>query len=273
MSEDATHNQKAFAHKKSLGQNFLTSDIVPKWLTAAADLNPKETVLEIGPGTGMLTQELLRQGARVCALEADIRAVEYLQTHFATEVASGQLTIVHTDARLLSLEELGLETGRYSVVSNIPYYLSGFLLRQLLETPIQPRTLVFLMQKEVVHRITRDQKSSLLSLSVHAFGEPEYVKTVTRGHFNPSPKVDSAILAVRNISHERLAGLPPTFFFDLLHLGLGSKRKQLVGNLSQHYERKVIEGIFSELSIPKTARGEDLPLSLWVALGKALYRS
>jgi 16S rRNA (adenine1518-N6/adenine1519-N6)-dimethyltransferase len=144
------------------------------------------------------------------------------------------------------------------------------LLRQLLEAEALPRTLIFLMQKEMVERIVRDKKSSLLSLSVRAFGDPLYIKTVSRGHFYPVPKVDSAILAVRNISRERLFGVPPDLFFSLLHLGLGSRRKQLIGNLSQNYSREHLLRVFAELDIPPTARGEDLPLATWVSLARTL---
>jgi 16S rRNA (adenine1518-N6/adenine1519-N6)-dimethyltransferase len=262
-----------FAHKKSLGQNFLTSNIVPGWLCDAADLAPEETVLEIGPGTGALTKELLSRGMKVIAVEADSRAVALLKEEYTEALTSGQLTLHHADARMLEPRELGLCDQKFSVVANIPYYLSGLLLRKLLESTIQPRTLVFLLQKELVARIARDKKESLLSLSVKVFGDPTYIRTVGRGHFNPPPKVDSAILAVRAISRERLRGVPAPFFFELLHRGLGNKRKQLIGNLSQVYNRQSLEKIFIAEGIPLTCRGEDLHLLTWVSLAKALAKA
>jgi 16S rRNA (adenine1518-N6/adenine1519-N6)-dimethyltransferase len=268
--DDGGTPRTTFAHKKSLGQNFLTSAIVPQWLCDAAALIPKETVLEIGPGTGALTRELLSRGMNVIAVEADVRAIAVLEAEFAEALASGQLTLRHADARTLKLRELGLRDHEFSVVANIPYYLSGLLLRKLLENDIQPRTLVFLLQKELVARIARDTKESLLSLSVKVFGDPTYIRTVSRGHFNPPPKVDSAILAVHAISRERLLGVPATFFFELLHLGLGNKRKQLIGNLSQVYERQLLENIFAREDLSLTCRGEDLPLTIWISLAKSL---
>jgi 16S rRNA (adenine1518-N6/adenine1519-N6)-dimethyltransferase len=263
-------SERSFVHKKSLGQNFLTSDVVPKWLYAAARLTLPETILEIGPGTGRLTKELLAHGHKVVAIEADARAIAILEETFSAAILSGHLHLHHSDARTLDLEKLGFTDHGYAVIANIPYYLSGFLLRQLLETPIQPHTLVFLMQKELVERIARSEKESLLSLSVKAFGEPAYVKTVSRGHFNPSPKVDSAILAVHSISRDRLVGLDQEFFFSLLHTGLGSKRKQLIGNLSQLYPRELLERSFAELGLKPTVRGEDLRLETWIALCQTL---
>ena len=261
-----------FAHKKSLGQNFLTSDVVPRWLADAARLTPGETVLEIGPGTGMLTRELLGRGVKVVAIETDQRAVAILEEAFPEAISSGQLTLHHSDARELDLANLGLTDHGFTVVANIPYYLSGFLLRRLLETTIQPKTLVFLMQKELVARIARDKKASLLSLSVRAFGDPAYVKTVTRGHFNPSPKVDSAILAITNINRDRLLGVGAEFFFTLLHLGLGSKRKQLIANLSSAFPREAIASALSTLEVSPTVRGEDLTLAEWVSLAQAFKK-
>ncbi len=259
-----------FAKKKSLGQNFLTSPVVPGWLCDAAHLAPGTTVLEIGPGTGALTSELLARGARVIALEADSRALDYLTIQFAEAIAAKQLTLHHGDARHLNLTEPGLTDQQFSVVANIPYYLSGLILRQLLDTTVQPRTVVLLLQKELVERIVRDKKSSILSLSVRAFGEPKYIKTVSRGHFAPPPKVDSAILAVYDINHDRLGKLASQDFFTLLHQGLGQRRKQLLGCLSGYHDRATLIKYFTKLAIPITARGEDLPLSTWIRLATVL---
>ncbi len=268
MSDSQTHSP--FAHKKSLGQNFLTSDVVPKWLCEAANLPAGELVLEIGPGTGILTKELLARGFKVVAVEADVRAVSYLKEHFKEVCTLGQLTIHQLDVRSLDLTNLGFSDKKFAVVANIPYYLSGFLLRNLLETSIQPHTLVFLMQKELVARIAKDKKESLLSLSVKAYGNPTYIRTVSRGHFNPSPKVDSAILTIKNIHRDRLQGLATDFFFSILHLGLGNKRKQLVGNLSQVFDRERVLSIFQTIGLDLAIRGEDVSLESWIKLTSKL---
>ena len=256
-----------FVHKKSLGQNFLTSDVVPRWLTEAGEVSNDDLVVEIGPGAGALTKVLLETGAKVVALEADSRAVVILEELFATHISSKQLTLIHTDARELSVGDLGLHHHQFKVIANIPYYLSGFLLRTFLENPIQPSVLVFLMQKEVVERIAREPKSSILSLSVQAFGVPKYVKTVTRGHFNPKPKVDSAILRVSDITTTHFASKDEQdLYFELLHLGFGQKRKQLLSNFSHRFKREALEHLFASLSIKLDARAETLPLKTWLQL-------
>ena len=260
-----------FEHKKSLGQHFLTSDVVPGWMCDAAEITEDDLVLEIGPGTGALTKVLLERGARVLALEADERAIDSLNTTFATKIAAERLTIEHYDVRALDFGTLEqLRNQPYKIVANIPYYLSGFLFRTCLEADPQPESLVFLVQKEVASRIARAEKESILSLSVKVYGEPSYIKTVTRGHFAPPPAVDSAIIAIYDISKARLTDVNPEHFFALVHLGMGAKRKQLLGNLAKIYDRNELVHIFSTLGIAETVRGEDLPLETWVKLAAKL---
>lgn len=259
-----------FIHKRSLGQNFLTSDVVPKAMVKAAEVVASDTILEIGPGTGMLTKSLLATGATIIALEADTRAVAILNETFASAIASGKLTVIHGDARTIDCTNLGLQPLSFKVVANIPYYLSGFLLRTLLETTTQPSSITFLIQKELAQRIARDKKSSLLSLSVRAFGTPKYVQTVSRGHFRPMPKVESAILHISDISRDRFKNFTTQHFFTLLHLGLGQKRKQLLTNFSTTYPRETVENHLTALGLPITIRGEDIPLDEWCKLATLL---
>ena len=257
----------SFQHKKSLGQNFLTSDVVPRWMCDAAHITTGHTVLEIGPGTGALTRELLKRGATVIAIETDERALAVLETKFADALQTKQLQLHNLDARALDIAALGLTDHAFSVIANIPYYLSGFLLRRILQNPIQPHTLVFLMQKEVVTRIARDSKESLLSLSVKAFGTPKYIKTVSKGHFHPQPKIDSSIRAVTAITFSHFASLAESeFFFHILHLGFGQKRKQLLSNLAKEYDRTVLTNIFIDCQLLLTVRAEDIAIETWGTL-------
>jgi len=264
-----------FETKKSLGQHFLTTGIVPGWMCDAACVTAGDIVLEIGPGTGALTREILARGATVIALEADHRALEVLAEDFKEEIAQGALHLHHADVRSVSLEAIPeLCDHAYKCVSNIPYYLSGMLFRLLLESSVQPECLVFLVQKEVAKRVAsslaRKEKESILSLSVKAYGEPSYVRTVSKGHFAPAPKVDSAIVLVRNIHRDNFADVKKSFFFELLHLGFGQKRKQLLGNLSKLFSKEALVTVFSTLSLPVSTRAEDVPLEMWLKLAGAL---
>lgn len=263
-------HEERFVTKKSLGQNFLNNPTVPRAMCEAADLRPGETVVEVGPGTGALTRELLARGAKVIALEADTRAIEILQETFAEACAEGSLEVHHADLRRFDLGTLPLKDQGYVVVSNIPYYLTGMLFRTFLEHSAQPRTLVFLIQKEVAKRITssreRGEKESLLSLSVKIYGEPHYVRTVPRTHFTPQPNVDSAIVLIDRITRARAEQVDAAHFFDILHLGFGKKRKQLLGNLTAAYPRETLIPVFSTLGLALDVRAEDLSLDTWCAL-------
>jgi 16S rRNA (adenine1518-N6/adenine1519-N6)-dimethyltransferase len=252
-----------FEHKKSLGQHFLNSDYAPKKMCDAANLTEGDVVIEVGPGTGILTKEILARGANIIAIEADPRAIAALQETFPEEIANKQLTIHHHDARTLNPADFGVTDHKYKVVANIPYYISGSLFRSFLDTDCQPTDLVFLVQKEVAQRIARDVKESLLSLSVKVFGNPSYICTVKRGHFNPPPKVDSAVVAITGISRDSFGSLARSKLFSLLHLGFGQKRKQLLGNLSKEYEREAVSVIFTELGIPLDIRAEDVEPQTW----------
>lgn len=263
-----------FQHKKSLGQHFLTSAVVPGWMCDAASVQPGDVVVEIGPGTGALTRELLVRGAKVIAIEADTRAIAILHETFATAIDEHQLLIQHGDARQLDANTLEVPAGNYKVVANIPYYLSGFLFRTFLETAHQPSDIIFLVQKEVAKRATaelaRNEKESLLSLSIKAYGSPTYVRTVTRGHFEPKPQVDSAIIAIHSINRDAFQAIDEGLFFELLHLGFGKKRKQLLGNLSVTFNRAEILRSFSAVGLPENVRAEDMNITMWLALCRSL---
>lgn len=263
-------SDEKFLHKKSLGQHFLNSEVVPGWMADAGEVSEGDVVLEIGPGTGALTRELLARGAEVKAIETDERAIAALEETFASEIASGQLVVSLGDMRELSAADVakrfGLTNRQFKLIANIPYYLSGFLFRTFLESPLQPASIIFLVQKEVAARIARDEKESLLSLSVKVFGTPIYIRTVKRGHFTPPPQIDSAIIKVEGIRQPDLTIAQKTLFFDLIHLGFGQKRKQLLGNLSARFQKTDLTLAFTELTIPLTTRAEDLALPTWLAL-------
>lgn len=258
--------KEKFEHKKSLGQHFLNSEYVPKQMCDAGRVASGDIVLEIGPGTGVLTREILSRGARVIAIEADSRAIESLQETFASEVTSNQLTIFHHDARKIDLAMFGLLDQQFKVVANIPYYISGLLFRQCLESDTQPTDLVFLVQKEVAQRIACDPKESILSMSVKIFGDPSYICTVKRGHFTPPPAVDSAVVAVQNINKSRLAGIETKNFFEVLHAAFGQKRKQLAGNLRQHFDKALVSETLVNMQLDPKIRAEDLKVSEFVEL-------
>lgn len=242
--------------KKSLGQNFLMHARIAERIADVAKLTPDAVVLEIGPGTGMLTRPLLERAGKVVAIEADYELFEKLQTDFANEIALGKLKLIHGDIRSFDISSL---PEKYALVANIPYYLTGEIFRMFLETENQPGSMTLLVQKEVAERIARSKKESILSLSVKAYGTPHYEFTVPRGAFKPAPKVDSAVLTVRDISRKNFSSHEQEKrFFELIRAGFAHKRKFVRNNLS--------DAGLPTGDIPKKARAEDVPLSDWLAL-------
>lgn len=234
----------------------------------AAALKAGETVLEIGPGQGFLTAEMLRRGARVVAVEKDDELIKFLRQKFASEIKTGQLELHHAD--ILNFDLNKLKANSYKLIASLPYYLTGQILRQFLGAKNQPKLLVVLVQKEVAERIVaKEGKESRLSQSIKVYGEPRYIKTVPAGAFSPAPKVDSAILLIDNISREQFTpsgveGLVVSEkkFFEILKRGFAHKRKLLKNNLECSGETLAACGVGEK------ARAEDLQLADWLCLSQ-----
>lgn len=248
--------------KKSLGQNFLMHQRIAERITLVADLAPDSIVFEIGPGTGMLTRELLKRTKKVVALEADDELFKKLRTDLADDIALGKLELIHGDIRTYPLNTTTVGNRGYHLVANIPYYLTGEIFRMFLEAEHQPSAMTLLVQKEVADRIVaRDKKESILSLSVKAYGTPKREFLVPRGAFNPAPNVDSAVLTIRDISRKNFASAnEEKRFFELLHAGFAHKRKFMRKNLAE-------AGLPSG-DVPEKSRAEDIPLSTWISLSR-----
>lgn len=250
--------------KKSLGQHFLNSPGAISAIIEAGQIKKDETILEIGPGRGVLTRALLQKSSRIIAVEKDSRLMPFLQEKFTKEITSGQLTLINADIMEFSSSNYSLLTTHYKLIANIPYYLTGQIFRKFLESETQPEKMVLLVQKEVAERIiAKNDKESLLSLSIKAYGKPKFVKIVKAGFFNPPPKVDSAILAVDEISRDFFKDCSEKLFFKLIHLGFAHKRKQLVANLAGTYKREKIIKILEQLKLSPTIRAEDLKINDW----------
>ncbi len=147
-------------------------------MVAVANITEKDTVIEIGPGTGKLTDALLEKAGQGLALEADENMVHIIEEKYASAIRENRLTIRHQDIRLFNPTTI---TTPYVLVANIPYYLTGVIFRKFLETTHRPTRIVLLIQREVAQRIARDKKESILSASVKVFGKPTYEFMVPRG--------------------------------------------------------------------------------------------
>jgi len=258
--------------KKHLGQNFLKSSAIARDIAKIADIQNNDTVIEIGPGTGMLTRELLQYDSKIIAIEKDSELLSRLKTRFAHDTEKNQnekLTLIKgdiLDEKLL--KTLLLENRKYKVVANIPYYITSQILRLFLSRETQPESMVLMVQKEVAERIiAKDNKESILSLSVKAYGEPKYIKKISARNFSPEPRVDSAILLIDKISRKNFQS-PETeaLFFQLIKTGFAHKRKLLARNLEELFDKETIGKVFTVCDISNKIRAEKVPLEKWLCL-------
>jgi len=247
------------SRRANLGQHFLRSQSALSAIEKAGNLNKNDVVLEIGPGHGFLTKKLLKSGAKVIAVEKDAGLCRELAERFEKEMQLGQLVLINRDIRDFGASMLGFN----KVIANIPYYITGEILRTFLGATHQPTSMVLLVQKEVAERIVaKNDKESLLSISVKAYGVPSYVKTVKRASFSPPPAVDSAILSIKDISRNFFGDVDESFFFSVVRKGFSHKRKLLSGNL------RIPGAELEKVGVSATARAEDLSISDWKNLVK-----
>ncbi len=214
---------------KRLGQNFLIDDASLQRVTAAADISPEDTVLEIGAGLGSLTRNLATQAQHVFAVEIDSRLVPPLKQVLSPYP---NVKLIEGDILSLDLEEI-LPGPGYLVVANIPYNITSALIRYLLEASLLPKRLILTVQREVAERIcAAPGEMSLLTLSVQVYGQPRVMARIPAGAFYPAPQVDSAVVRVDVFPNPFIPAPLLDDFFTLAKAGFSQKRKTLRNALS-----------------------------------------
>lgn len=257
--------------KKSLGQHFLRHPEIAERITEAAEVNSRDIVVEVGPGKGILTRALLPAAREIIAIEKDERLAFRLTLDFKKEIQSKKLTLRVADILSWNPADEHLQKNGYKVVANIPYYLTGALIKKFLSEAIHPNTLVFMIQKEVAKRIVAsDEKESLLSIAVKAYGTPRYIETVKAGSFSPPPKVDSAIIKIESISKKNFENVSENAFFAVLKAGFAKKRKKLLSNISDILPKEAVLDAFASAGLSENTRAEEVSLSLWLSLARSL---
>lgn len=242
-----------------MGQNFLIDREILKKTLKAANLNENDTVIEIGSGLGILTKELAKKTKKVIAIEKDKQIFEILKGEIKD---SNNIELINKDVL-----DYDFNINKYKVVANIPYYLTSYLIRLLLESKNQPQEITLLVQKELAQRMCSSApKMNLLSVSVQFFGEPEIISFVPKESFWPEPKVDSAIIKIKNIKKPDNINIKK--FFKLVRAGFSSPRKQLANNLSKklYLNKEEIKKALAECCLNIQARAENLEIRDWICL-------
>ena len=236
-------------------------------IALSANLGAGETVLEIGPGQGKLTETFLRFGATVMAIEKDVSLIDFLKNKFLKEIKEKRLKLLSGDAKkVLPNLKKTLVVKEYKIIANIPYNLTGWLIKEFLENLPEAKQITLLLQKEVAKRILADkQKESILSLTTHLLAETKYHFSVSRGNFFPAPKVDSAVISF--FPRKAISSKDQLFIFALIKSAFKNKRKTLVGNLAESgYKKAEILKILAKLNFDPKIRAEDIPKDFWLKI-------
>lgn len=265
--------QYGFRPKKSLGQHFLVDEGVLQHILSAAELSPGDIVIEVGPGLGVLTEALAKQGARVIAVELDARLAALLKKRLA---GYPDVEIVHADILEVSPRQLlqdnlpdsGAVRG-YKVIANLPYYITSPVLSHFLEAQPRPSRMVVMVQREVGESIAAAPgKMRLLSVKAQFYSKPTIVSHVPAESFYPVPKVDSVILQLDVYSQPPLieSGVSDVGgFFDIVMHGFRSPRKQIRNSLAHSLGMPPgrVASLLAEAGIEPKRRAETLSLEEW----------
>lgn len=256
--------------RKSLGQNFLVDHAALMRMVAAASLSPVDTVVEVGPGPGLLTRELLARAGRVVAVEKDEAMARLLRDEFGDQ--GGRLQIIAGDMLDVLPESLVAPGEQYKVVANLPYYVAAPILRRFLESKVPPESLVVLLQKEVAENIAAGPGNmGLLAVAMQYYAIPKLMGIIRAGSFFPSPKVDSAILRL-DVRPQPAVDVPAGPFFAVVKAALSARRKQIVNPLSRglRIDKAAVAAALHSAGVAPQRRAESLSLPEWESLCHAL---
>lgn len=276
-------NIKPIKHR---GQNFLVSEEIIKKIIESVKIKPNETILEVGPGTGNLTEALLRSGANIIAVEKDDGLVQLLNSKFQTtnpkQILNSKLQITKGD--ILSFDETIIKKP-YRIVANIPYYLTGKLIQKFLLSPNKPAEMVLMVQKEVGERITaQPPKANYLSSLVQFLAYAEILFNVKKENFWPQPEVDSVIIKLTPLSkHVNTRQRSPVFvninkigeiekYIKFLKHVFRQPRQTLFNNLRKSGLTNInnLEKLFTKMKFDKNIRPQNLNQEKLIKIFKSI---
>lgn len=251
--------------KKSLGQHWLHDAASLQAMCDAAEVSAKDSVLEIGPGLGTLTDLLVKRAQHVTAVEFD----NILALALPSRIRASNLDVVSQD--ILSFDFTSMPAN-YKVVANIPYYLTSNLIRVLSETPNPPSTAVILIQKEVAERVAAEPGAmSILSVTAQIYWEVSLGMIVPAHLFTPAPKVDSQILILKRRKKPLFADFDIKTYFHVVKAGYSQKRKTILNSLSGglQLDKPAVKALCEQVGIEPSRRAQTLTLEDWYWLSKA----
>ena len=275
---DYLQRAKFFRTKKRLGQNFLINPDVIADIIDYAGITKDDIVLEIGPGVGFVTEQLVKHAKKVIAVELDEEAIKELE-----KLECDNLQIIHNDILKTDISELTDENVK--VVANIPYYITSPIIAHLLgeiddlnnKNRNKIVDIILMVQEEVAKRIVATEKSSskqygLLTILSQFWADCEIIRLVGRKSFYPAPKVNSALVSLK-VRKEPLLKLEDYTFFRKVVKGAFSQRRKTLKNclLSSGFDKQKVTEAISKLGLDENIRGEKLSIEQFGELAKVLY--
>jgi 16S rRNA (adenine1518-N6/adenine1519-N6)-dimethyltransferase len=262
--------QTGLRARKSLGQHFLIDGEVLGIIVKTAELSSEDTVIEVGPGLGILTRELARRAGNVVAVELDKELASLLQRQLSS---LANLRVINADILKAKLSQLLGGKSDYKVVANLPYYITSPVLRYFVESTPKPSLMVMMVQKEVGEAIVAGPgKMSLLAVSLQMYSKPKIVSYVPAQSFYPQPKVDSVILRFDMLAEPAVKVADTKGFFEVVKCGFSSPRKQIHNSLAHGLGIKASEvaPLLKQADIDPQRRAETLSLEEWAKLYEVL---
>ena len=280
MKNDRRSSRNSTAHRplKRFGQNFLTNQSVIKRIIASLDPKPGETIIEIGPGEGALTQPLLEHQCRVVAIEFDNNLVPLLEQKFGSHE---NFQLVHADALTENFCEVILPSSTARVVANLPYNVATAILQRLIEQRVCLIEMVLMLQREVVDRITAVPRSSergYLSVLVEAYCETEKLFDVAPGSFRPAPKVWSSVVKIAPRAVSAAVVKDENLLWQIVSAGFAQRRKTILNNLRNAPPplTAVVKNhggasmVLCRAEVELQRRAETLTLEEWARIARAM---
>lgn len=258
---------------RSKGQNFLINETIVQKIVEISGVNSESLVLEVGPGLGVLTKELLPKVKKLLVVELDKQAIRFLKEEFGNNT---NMELIEGDVLRIKNAEIAEKLGgEYDVVANIPYNITSKLISNLLNFPPKPKSLTLMVQHEVAQRITaKAGDTSMLSLACQLYAKCEYSLKVGRENFWPSPEVDSAVIHLTlNDDYLKKIKTNEKDFFRVAKFGFVARRKKLVNNLAAGLRISSTESaeLLAKIGAGVNARAQELSIDQWIELTNIVY--
>ncbi|SHI84430.1 16S rRNA (adenine1518-N6/adenine1519-N6)-dimethyltransferase [Clostridium amylolyticum] len=261
-----------FRFSKSLGQNFLVDQSVLNDIVQGAEISEEDHVIEIGPGVGTLTKELLKKAKKVTAIELDSDLIPILTEELGQDE---KFTLIHKDALKVDFNELITEGESVKLVANLPYYVTTPIIATLLNEGYDFKSLTIMIQKEVAERINANPSTKeygALSLLVQYYCNSEVIRKVAPSSFMPRPKVDSIVIRLDKLPKPKVQVKDEKLFFRVIRESFNMRRKTLSNALkSLKLPKEVLDNAFENSNIDSRRRGETLSIEEFAVLSNHIY--